>query len=96
MKKPSKNGKENFYMNEEIENKIFILDEKELFYKIQELIQNEDVSLIEAIICISEELDIEPEIMAKVVGHGILKDKIQAEAESKNMILKSTTAFKLL
>lgn len=83
-------------MKEEVENSIFILDENELLSKIHNLMHNEDMSAIEAFVALSEELDIEIELIAKVVGHGILKGKIQAEAEEKNLIARTSNSIKIL
>jgi hypothetical protein len=66
-----------------------VIDLKELTRRTQRYVLNEEMSYAEAIVEICEQMEIEPEDMARIIK-GPLKDKLNAEAESRNIIKSQT------
>jgi hypothetical protein len=67
-----------------------VIDIKRLHERVQKYVIKDNMSYTEAIIEVCEQLDIEPQDMAKIIK-GPLKDKLAAEAQDRN-IIKSKTA----
>jgi len=68
-----------------------VITPKKLAERVEFLVEKDKMTHTEAIIEVCEELELEPEDMAKLVKKGPLKEKLQAEALNRN-IIKSTTA----
>jgi len=68
-----------------------VITPKKLAERVEFLVEKDQMTHTEAIIEVCEELELEPEDMAKLVKKGPLKEKLQAEALNRN-IIKSTTA----
>jgi hypothetical protein len=68
-----------------------VITPKKLAERVEFLVEKDQMTHTEAIIEVCEELELEPEDMAKLVKKGPLKEKLQAEALNRN-IIKRTTA----
>ena len=55
---------------------------------IEELVKDKELSYMEAVLYYAETSEIEPEAMAKMLNQSI-KDKIEVEAQSLNMLKKT-------
>lgn len=67
-----------------------VITKHDLTIRVEGLVKSDGVSYVEAIIQVCEELDIDPEDMAKLVV-GPLRDKLEAEAQRNNIIPRSNT-----
>lgn len=67
-----------------------VITKQELATRAELLVRSDNLSYIEAIIHICDELDLDPEDIAKMVT-GPLKDKVEAEAQRNNVLPKSNT-----
>lgn len=71
-----------------------VITKQELTTRTERLVRSDGLSYLEAIIQICSELDLEPEDIAKMVT-GPLKDKLEAEAQRRNILPKPNTLFGL-
>ena len=55
---------------------------------IENIVQNKELSYMEAVLYHAQTLELEPEAMAKMLNQTI-KDKIEVEAQSLNMLKKT-------
>ena len=55
---------------------------------IEEIVKDKELSYIEAVLHYAQKSEIEPEAMAKMLNQSI-KDKIEVEAQSLNMLKKT-------
>jgi uncharacterized protein YdhG (YjbR/CyaY superfamily) len=69
-----------------------VISKQELALKAERLVQSDKLTYLEAIIQICDELDVDPEDMAKMVV-GPLKDKLEAEAQRANILPKPNSLF---
>ena len=56
---------------------------------IEEIVKDKELSYMEAVLYHAQALELEPEAMAKMLNQAI-KDKIEVEAQSLNMLKKTT------
>jgi DNA-binding Xre family transcriptional regulator len=68
-----------------------VITKQELAILTERLVRSDNLSYVEAIIHICDDLDLDPEDIAKMVT-GPLKDKVEIEAMRNNIIPKSNTA----
>jgi len=68
-----------------------VITPKKLAERVEFLVEKDQMTHTEAIIEVCEELELEPEDMAKIIKKGPLKNKLEVEATKRN-IIKSTTA----
>lgn len=66
-----------------------VIDKTELIIKVENLVRNDNLSYLEALMNTCEELDLDPEDIAKLVT-GPLKDKLKVESESKSLLKKQS------
>lgn len=69
-----------------------VITKQELAIHAERLVRSDGLSYIEAIIHICNELDIDPEDIAKMVT-GPLRDKLEAEAQRANILPKPNSLF---
>jgi len=82
-------------MNTEIEKILPIITKADLIARTEALVHDEGLGYSEAIISICEELNIEPEDIAKLIT-GPLKNKLEAEAMKNCLLPKSGDLFEFL
>ena len=69
-----------------------VITHQALASKTEELVRNDNLTYLEAIIQICDELDVDPEDIAKMVT-GSLKDKLEAEAQRANILPKPNSLY---
>lgn len=67
-----------------------IITKQELAIRTERLVRSDNLTYIEAIIQICNDLDVDPEDIAKMVT-GPLKDKVENEAMKSNILPRSNT-----
>jgi len=67
-----------------------IIDLQALHIRVEHLVTKDKMSYCEAICEVCEQLEIEPQDIAKIIK-GTLKEKLHVEAQRLNIITKSTT-----
>jgi hypothetical protein len=72
-----------------------IITRQELIIKTERLVRTDGLTYIEALLQISEDLDVDPEDLGKLVG-GPLKDKVELDAMNKNFIPRTSNSFSLI
>jgi hypothetical protein len=65
----------------------------ELIEKVDFLVKNDNMSYSESIVEICEQLELEPEDVAKLVKKGPLKNKLEVEAMNRNIIKRTTASL---
>ena len=65
----------------------------ELIEKVDFLVKNDNMSYAESIVEICEQLELEPEDVAKLVKKGPLKNKLEVEAMNRNIIKRTTASL---
>ena len=65
----------------------------ELIQKVDFLVKNDDMKYAEAIVEVCEQLELEPEDVAKLVKKGPLKNKLEVEAMNRNIIKRTTASL---
>jgi uncharacterized protein YdhG (YjbR/CyaY superfamily) len=68
------------------------ITKQDLALRAEGLVQKDHLTYLEAIIQICDELDVDPEDIAKMVV-GPLKDKLEAEAQRANILPKPNSLF---
>lgn len=69
-----------------------VINKNELALRVEGLVQSDKLTYLEAIIHVCDDLDIDPEDIAKIVV-GPLKDKLEAEAQRANILPKPNSLF---
>lgn len=69
-----------------------VINKQDLALKAEGLVQRDGLTYLEAIIHICDELDVDPEDIAKMVV-GPLKDKLEAEAQRANILPKPNSLY---
>ncbi len=69
-----------------------VITQRDLALKAESLVNTDHLTYLEAIIQICDELDVDPEDIAKMVV-GPLKDKLEAEAQRANILPKPNSLF---
>jgi len=67
-----------------------VIDLKRLHEKVQLFVIKDDMTYTEAIIEVCDQLDIEPQEMARIIK-GPLKDKLRVEAQDRNILKNKPT-----
>jgi uncharacterized protein YdhG (YjbR/CyaY superfamily) len=67
-----------------------VITKQELTIRAERLVRSDGLSYIEAIIQICNDLDVDPEDIAKMVT-GPLRDKLEVEAQKNNILPRSNT-----
>lgn len=69
-----------------------IITKQELSIRAERLVRSDHLTYVEAIIQICNDLDVDPEDIAKMVT-GPLKDKLEAEAQRSNILPKPNSLY---
>lgn len=79
-------------LKKQLETIISVITPKDLARRVERLVNSDNLAYLEAIIQICNDLDIDPEDMAKNIL-GPLKDKLRAEAQRNNILPRPNTLF---